>query len=57
MAGLRSTGPAGERGMNGSNYTNYEYNNAHKPFEGGLVQPKWEKKGCIRNGCSSLVFI
>ena len=40
MAGLRSTGPAGEREMNGSNYTNYEYNNAHKPFEGGLVQPK-----------------
>ena len=40
MRGLRSTGPSGERGMNGSKYTNYEHNNAHKPFEGGLVQPK-----------------
>ena len=40
MVGLRSTGPSGQKGMNGSKYTNYEYNNAHHPFEGGLVQPK-----------------
>lgn len=40
MAGLRSTGPSGEKGMNGSKYTNYDHNNAHHPFEGGLVQPK-----------------